>query len=477
MKLVTQELLIQWRAAVQENHQWHISHDEFDGYEESCISQMNVGALASLNAAIDAPGAEKDEREALEQALCQASVAAIAEASEVDRLKARLEASKSEHNNEAEAFRKTIKVLVNQVIRLTTEIITAKASRLVLPDPFKNSIGGGTYTKADALMDVLRSPPWPKEDQPDGTVNEVSPDDMWLKASNNPLLDLLNKNSVAPIDEAYLTGATRMDEHSGSMCLPELFWECFTRRGAYAHKIWLADATVKKVWERIGLVAAQPPLKAEGKAPSPSEPPFKCRYCGAPSWVDPSDQVTPPTFCHESDHGSPELCAEPEGAPLKDEGKEDAPAKTGLDMLFEAYDYGQFADDFDQPLAKPIRAAIRGMLSRQRVMDGMAAQRAAQDETSITVPIWGPTFDAKRVLGSLTIEKSALPADPRFVFSIGFKTMGECETRVCDVPKSQYKGPYELTCVSLISDENYLGYLRQVGMVNDAERETDGSGA
>lgn len=31
-------------------------------------------------------------------------------------------------------------------------------------------------------------------------------------------------------------------------------------------------------------------------------------------------------------------------------------------LLYEAYDYGQFADDFDQPLAKPIRKAIRGML-------------------------------------------------------------------------------------------------------------------
>lgn len=32
-------------------------------------------------------------------------------------------------------------------------------------------------------------------------------------------------------------------------------------------------------------------------------------------------------------------------------------------LLFEAFDYGQFADDFDQPLAKPIRRAIREMLS------------------------------------------------------------------------------------------------------------------
>lgn len=33
--------------------------------------------------------------------------------------------------------------------------------------------------------------------------------------------------------------------------------------------------------------------------------PFQCRFCGCPSWVDPSDQVPPPDYCHESDHGEP----------------------------------------------------------------------------------------------------------------------------------------------------------------------------
>jgi len=34
------------------------------------------------------------------------------------------------------------------------------------------------------------------------------------------------------------------------------------------------------------------------------EPPYRCLFCGAPSWVDPSDQSPPPDYCHESDHGS-----------------------------------------------------------------------------------------------------------------------------------------------------------------------------
>lgn len=36
------------------------------------------------------------------------------------------------------------------------------------------------------------------------------------------------------------------------------------------------------------------------------EQPYRCKFCGAPSWVDPSDQDAPPDYCHESDHGSRE---------------------------------------------------------------------------------------------------------------------------------------------------------------------------
>ncbi len=39
-----------------------------------------------------------------------------------------------------------------------------------------------------------------------------------------------------------------------------------------------------------------------GQAESNLEVPFTCKYCGCPSWVDPSDQVPPPDYCQESDH-------------------------------------------------------------------------------------------------------------------------------------------------------------------------------
>ena len=31
-----------------------------------------------------------------------------------------------------------------------------------------------------------------------------------------------------------------------------------------------------------------------------------CRFCGSPSRVDPSDQRTPPDYCHPEDHGETE---------------------------------------------------------------------------------------------------------------------------------------------------------------------------
>ena len=34
------------------------------------------------------------------------------------------------------------------------------------------------------------------------------------------------------------------------------------------------------------------------------EAPYTCKYCGMPSWIDPSDQSPPPDYCHEIDHGT-----------------------------------------------------------------------------------------------------------------------------------------------------------------------------
>lgn len=36
------------------------------------------------------------------------------------------------------------------------------------------------------------------------------------------------------------------------------------------------------------------------------KPPYTCKFCGSPSWLDPYDQTMPPAYCHESDHGEPD---------------------------------------------------------------------------------------------------------------------------------------------------------------------------
>jgi acyl-CoA thioesterase len=49
--------------------------------------------------------------------------------------------------------------------------------------------------------------------------------------------------------------------------------------------------------------------------------------------------------------------------------------ESAKELIREAYDFGQFADDFEQPQAKPVRAAIRILaaeLQRQREREGEA---------------------------------------------------------------------------------------------------------
>lgn len=35
------------------------------------------------------------------------------------------------------------------------------------------------------------------------------------------------------------------------------------------------------------------------------EAPHECKFCGAPSWVEPRDQEPPADYCHPGDHGAP----------------------------------------------------------------------------------------------------------------------------------------------------------------------------
>ena len=64
----------------------------------------------------------------------------------------------------------------------------------------------------------------------------------------------------------------------------------------------------KRQQQLIGKMNASIPgtISYEVKMEMQGKPPFICKFCGAPSWVDPADQSPPADYCHESDHGSRE---------------------------------------------------------------------------------------------------------------------------------------------------------------------------
>lgn len=47
------------------------------------------------------------------------------------------------------------------------------------------------------------------------------------------------------------------------------------------------------------------PPSAQANISQPEKAPFVCRYCGAPSYIDQSDQDLPADLCHPENHGEP----------------------------------------------------------------------------------------------------------------------------------------------------------------------------
>lgn len=57
----------------------------------------------------------------------------------------------------------------------------------------------------------------------------------------------------------------------------------------------------------IGAPKPAAPPKPELKLVVSNDPPHTCKFCGSPSWKDPSEQDRPVDYCHPEDHGSPEV--------------------------------------------------------------------------------------------------------------------------------------------------------------------------
>lgn len=87
----------------------------------------------------------------------------------------------------------------------------------------------------------------------------------------------------------------------------------------------------------------------------------------------------------------------------------------------------------------------------------------------ITIPVlFG--FDSSKPMGSLRVLESALPPSANYVFALGVKLNEGCV--LSPNPKAMPVGPYELMCVSMVSDVKYLDYLRQIGVVQESVAET-----
>lgn len=76
-------------------------------------------------------------------------------------------------------------------------------------------------------------------------------------------------------------------------------------------------------------------------------------------------------------------------------------------------------------------------------------------------------FDQSKKIGAMTIRRDALPEFPNFVFALGFQALGSVSDFKGTVPRSEYLGPYRLMAIAPVDDVKYLGYLRQIGKLDD----------
>ena len=73
-------------------------------------------------------------------------------------------------------------------------------------------------------------------------------------------------------------------------------------------------------------------------------------------------------------------------------------------------------------------------------------------EQSITVPIYDQ-FDKRKPIGTVTIQKSAIPETPDWVLALGCKITARATTG--EVTR------YELKEMGMVTDANYKAYLDQ----------------
>mgnify|MGYP001575771578 CR=1 FL=1 len=89
---------------------------------------------------------------------------------------------------------------------------------------------------------------------------------------------------------------------------------------------------------------------------------------------------------------------------------------------------------------------------------------AARPNDGYTVAAVLQNFDMKSQIGELRVLTSALPISPNFIFSLGYQVD---RTGSYGATQAKDLGPYTLFAVAPILDKDYVGYLRQTGVITD----------
>lgn len=84
-------------------------------------------------------------------------------------------------------------------------------------------------------------------------------------------------------------------------------------------------------------------------------------------------------------------------------------------------------------------------------------------------------FRNNEPIGELRIDTAALPPSADFVFTLGFMTLDPIESPPGSIPTAPYMGRYQLKAVAVQTDDQYIGYLRQIGKLQDVDIDLDRS--
>ncbi len=95
---------------------------------------------------------------------------------------------------------------------------------------------------------------------------------------------------------------------------------------------------------------------------------------------------------------------------------------------------------------------------------GYPAPSLHEAASILTVPVT-LGFDRSKVIGSMRIDVRQLPPAPTFVFSLAFEALEFVEP--FEVRSKEYVGRYLLSGVGLVSDADYLSYLRQIRVTGE----------